>query len=67
MAAFCEMTISVAVQALERDLLVVQLLDMAPITQGELYGFRKSFLEVDLNTYAGAGVLISFWVRAIQE
>jgi hypothetical protein len=56
-----------APEALKRNLLVVQLLDMVPFPQGELNGFRKTFLEVNLNTNVGAGKLVPFRLCLVQE
>jgi hypothetical protein len=61
------MTVSVATKALKRNLLIVQLLDMAPFPQGKLNGFRKAFLEADLHTNSSAGILILFRCHAVQE
>ena len=65
-AVSCEVVVSMAPEALERNLLVVKLLDMAPIPQGEPNGFRKTFLEVNLNTNAGAGILVPFRLCFVQ-
>ena len=66
-AASYEVTVIMTPEALKRNLFVVQLLDMAPIPQGELNGFRKTFLEVNLNTNASAGKLVPFRLCPIQE
>jgi hypothetical protein len=56
-----------APEALKRNLFVVQLLDMEPFPQGELNGFQKTFLEVNLNTNASTGKLVPFRLRPVQE
>ena len=56
-----------AAEAFEGNMLIIQCLDVTPITQGELKGFREPFLEVDFYAYAGASVLFPFWFRAIQK
>jgi len=65
--ASCEVTVIMTLEALKRNLFVVQLLDMAPVPQGELNGFRKTFLEVNLNKNASAGKLVPFRLRPVQE
>jgi hypothetical protein len=61
------MTVSMAPEALKRNLLIVQLLDMAPFPQGELNGFQKSFLKVNLNTNMSTSKLIPFRLCPVQE
>ena len=61
------MTVSMAPEALKRNLLIVQLLDMTPFPQGELDGFRKAFLEINLNTNMSAGILFLFRFHTVQE
>ena len=56
-----------APEAFEGNMLIVQLLDVTPIAQGELNGFREPFLEIDLYTDARTGVLVPFRLCAIQE
>ena len=65
-AVSCKVTISMAPEALKRNLLIVQLLDMAPFPQGELNGFWKTFPEVNLNTNVGAGILVPFRICFVQ-
>ena len=48
-------------------MLIVQLLNVTPIAEGELKGFWEPFLEIDLYTDARTGVLIPFRLRTIQE
>ena len=66
-ATFREVTIDMAAEAFEGNMLVIQLLNVTPVAQGELKGLREPFLEIDLYTDAGTGVLIPFWFRAIQK
>jgi hypothetical protein len=61
------MTVSMAPEALKRNLLIVQLLDMAPFPQAELNGFWEAFLEVNLHTNSRAGILIPFQLHIVQE
>ena len=61
------MTINMATEAFEWNVLIVQLLNVTPTAQVKLKGFRKPFLEIDLYTDARTGVLIPFRLRAIQE
>jgi len=61
------MTVVMAPEALKRDLLIVQLLDMGPFPHGELNSFREAFLKVNLNTNSSAGKLIAFRRHTVQE
>jgi hypothetical protein len=56
-----------APEALKRNLLIIQLLDMAPFPQGELNGIRESFFEIYLNTNTSTGELFPLQLRPIQE
>ena len=53
--------------AFERDLLVVQLLDVHPVIHFEFDGLREAFPEINFNTYAGACLHVIFWLTAINK
>ena len=56
-----------APETFEGNMLIVQLLDVTPITQSELKGFQNPFLEVDLYTDVRTGVLFPFSPRCPEN